>query len=110
MRLTRKEFLKGVLLGGAAAACGGSNPGNCLQNGSNSQISANHGHSLVVSKADITAGAAKTYDITGIADHSHSVTLSAADMSALQQNHQAIEVSTNFGSPPHNHTITVTCA
>jgi hypothetical protein len=110
MNLTRKQFLEALLLGGAAVACGGSeHPGNCLQNGSNSEIGANHGHVLVVTKTDIAAGAAKTYDITGTADHSHSVTLTDADMSGLQQNHQAMEVSTNGGSPSHNHTITVVC-
>jgi hypothetical protein len=116
MELTRKEFLF-LVLGSAAAACGGSSApaaaGNCAANGSNSIISQNTGHSLIVSKADIAAGVAKTYDIRGTdASHTHSVTLTAADMLALQQNLGAVETSTSgnaAGQPPHTHQIQIVC-
>src|SRR4051812_9550123 len=39
-------------------------------------ISANHGHAITVSAADVAAGVAKTYDIQGTAAHSHSVMVS----------------------------------
>ncbi len=117
MELTRKELLV-LVIGGAAAACGGSSygggsqssgqaSGNCGANGTSATIAANHGHVLNVTKEDVIAGAAKTYDITGTANHSHSVTLTAADMAALQKNLEADEVSTvNLG---HDHAIKVVC-
>jgi hypothetical protein len=115
MDLSRKEFLW-LLVGGAAAACGGSAPGpsgNCAANGSNSIISQNTGHLLIVTKADIAAGVDKTYDIRGTdTTHTHSVTLTAADMMALQKNLQATETSTVSAAPsgaPHSHSIQVVC-
>lgn len=115
MFMTRKDFLRLALFGGAslAAACGGSDAmqgpsGDCAANGSVASIGGNHGHVLVVSKADILAGAQKTYDVQGTADHSHQVTLTAADMTALQGNLSARENSTVILS--HSHPITVSCA
>jgi len=44
---------------------------DCLANGTNSNISSNHGHSITVSSADVNAGVEKTYNITGSSGHSH---------------------------------------
>lgn len=116
MRMTRKEFLRLALTTGGAAlatACGGSSStpagpsGNCLSNGTAAAIGGNHGHVLNVTKADVMAGAAKTYDIAGTAGHSHLVTLSAQDMANLQQNLLAQETSTVTLS--HSHSISVSC-
>jgi len=116
MDLTRKEFLTLVIGGAAVAACGGSSSGpsgNCTANGSNSIISQNTGHSLIVTKADIAAGVDKTYDIRGTdASHTHSVTITAADMLALKNNMQVAETSTAgnaAGQPLHTHAIQVVC-
>ena len=123
MTLTRKEFLGsvvGVAAGAAGAAllvaCGDSGggadaaaTGNCAMNGAAPpSIGGNHGHVLMVSKADITAGAAKTYDITGTADHSHNVTISAANFATLTSNTTVMTVSTNTQN--HTHSITIMCA
>jgi hypothetical protein len=116
MDLTRKEFLTLVIGSAAAAACGGSSPGpsgNCAANGTNSIISQNTGHSFIVTKADIAAGVAKTYDIQGTdASHTHSVTLTAADMQALKNNMQVAETSSAgaaAGQSSHTHAIQVVC-
>lgn len=117
MDLTRKEFLV-LLLGSAAAACGGSSTdintasGNCLANGTNIQIAQNTGHVLVVSKDDVNAGVDKTYLMTGDPSHTHQVTLTAADFARLKQNMGAIETSTvgDGGRGAHTHQVTVTCA
>jgi hypothetical protein len=116
MELTRKEFLV-LLVGSAAAACGGSSDsasGNCAANGTAVSIAQNTGHALVISKADITAGVDKTYDIQGIdSSHTHKVTITAADFAALQKNMRALETSTAgnaAGQAPHTHQITVSCA
>jgi len=117
MVMTRKDFLRLALFGGAslAAACGGSSDGamqgpsgNCSANGTVATIGGNHGHVLVVSKADVIAGAQKTYDIRGTADHTHQVMLTASDMATLQQNLAAQETSTVALS--HSHSIAVSCA
>ncbi|CAN5913685.1 hypothetical protein BH11MYX3_BH11MYX3_17130 [soil metagenome] len=80
---------------------------SCSANGTIVVISANHGHSLVVSKADVAAGTAKTYSIQGGSIHDHMVTVSTADFAMLAANNGISVVSTPAG---HTHTITVTCA
>ena len=89
----------------------GSNNNNtpdCLENGTLSSISANHGHSLTVSKADVNSGTEKTYTIDGGAGHSHSVTVSAANFNTLKNNQQISLSSTTQNS--HSHSVTVSCA
>lgn len=131
--LTRKQFLRSALGIGAAAlglqvlsACGGSssptepdaaagsgsgsgsNLASCEQNGTNATIGANHGHTLMVTSADVTAGADKTYNIRGTADHTHTVTITAAMFQMLQQNHAI--TTTSSTDALHDHSILVACA
>ncbi|WP_242206122.1 hypothetical protein [Aestuariivivens insulae] len=87
---------------------GGGSQGNCIENGTSSSISSNHGHTLTVSKEDVNAGTQKTYDITGSSGHSHNVTLTAANFTSLKNNQQ-ISVSSTSGSG-HTHSVTVSCA
>lgn len=70
-------------------------------------ISANHGHSLVVSPADVAAGRAKTYSIQGASGHTHGITISAAQFAQLAAG-QAIVVTSTIGAG-HTHSVTVTC-
>jgi hypothetical protein len=134
MQITRKQFL-GRLLRGAAGmvgaamvvGCSSSNSGgnstpdagtsppsdaahaaSCALNGTNSTIGANHGHVLMVSKADVAAGATRTYDIQGTASHAHSVTVTPAMFTMLQGNTAITTVSTTDSN--HSHPITVMCA
>jgi hypothetical protein len=120
MKLTRKEFLESLVTAAAGAAgaallvaCGSSDsspdaaPGNCAMNGTNVQIAGNHGHVMMVSKADITAGVVHVYDITGTATHSHMVTISAANFANLAGNMSVMTVSTTDSN--HSHNITVIC-
>lgn len=81
---------------------------DCGENGTDAAIGSNHGHSLTVSKEDVTAGTAQTYDITGSANHTHSVTVSAADFTTLQSNDSITATSTDGSG--HNHPVTVSCA
>ena len=81
---------------------------NCLDNGTQSSISANHGHSLTVSVADVQAGAARTYSIQGTSSHDHMVTLTAADFTSLQGNNSITVSST--ADDGHTHSVTVRCA
>ncbi len=119
MQMTRKEFFRASLAvaGGAlglsaGAGCGGGggeeSGGNCVDNGTSSTISANHGHTLTVSAADVAAGETKTYDIAGGAGHSHTVTISADRFASLAGG-RTINV-TSDNSNAHTHGVTVSCA
>ena len=76
-------------------------------------ISANHGHTAVVTAAQITATSAFALSIQGSAAHNHTLSLSQADLQTLK-NRQPIsrdssnDVSATFG--PHLHTVTFTPA
>lgn len=122
MSMTRKQFLRslagvGVTAVGvsALAACGGDDGGkpdapgaSCTANGTTASIAGNHGHVLVVSAADVTAGADKTYDITGTAVHTHMVTVTAAMFTMLAANMTIMVISTTGSA--HTHNVTVMCA
>lgn len=121
MTMTRKQFL-GTVMGAAGVAlvagCGGDDAGhldgsvqrNCAMNGTAVTIEANHGHVLVVTAADVTAGADKTYDITGTAGHTHMVTITAADFAKLQSNANGTVMEVSTVGNAHTHAITVICA
>ena len=87
---------------------GGGYGGDCLTNGTSSNISNNHGHNLTVSKTDVSNATQKTYDIDGSAGHSHSVTVTAGNFTTLQGNQQ-ISVSSTTGDG-HSHSVTISCA
>ena len=81
---------------------------DCLANGTNSSISANHGHSLTVSKDDVNNGVEKSYEIEGSASHPHTVTISSSQFNSLKSNTSiSIDSTSNNG---HTHSITVGCA
>jgi len=119
MTMNRQEFLRSIVglgLGaGALAACsddsGGkdapASTGNCLAHGTNVNIGTNHGHTLMVSVADLNAGVDKTYDISGTAGHAHSVTITAAQFATLKAN-TSISLVSSVGSA-HTHSVTVGC-
>lgn len=84
------------------------NSTNCASNGTSSSIGTNHGHTLTVSAADVSAGIEKTYDIQGGSPHAHSVTVTAEQFSSLQNNQQVSATSSNGGG--HTHSVTISCA
>lgn len=123
MTMTRIEFLRTLAGAGAAAlgtslllACGsddddgdgGGGDPNCATNGTRTTIGANHGHTLTVAMADVTAAAEKTYDIRGSSDHPHTVTITAAQFATLAAN-SSLTISSSSDSG-HTHVINVTCA
>ncbi len=71
-------------------------------------ITANHGHTIMVTAADITAGVDKTYDITGGSGHMHAVTVNAAMFTMLKAG-MTIMVTSTLGAG-HTHAVTVACA
>lgn len=81
---------------------------NCIANGTNTAISANHEHNLTVSVADVKAGNEKSYSIQGSSGHNHLVTISASQFTSLQDNN-AIVINSTSGDG-HTHSVTVSCA
>ena len=67
-------------------------------------ISANHGHTAVISAAQLTAGNALRLDITGSADHTHTVDLSANEVTQIQNRQQVSKTSSTGAS--HDHMVT----
>jgi hypothetical protein len=72
------------------------------------RVGRNHGHALVVSYADVTAGVEKTYDLTGAAGHPHTVTLSVDDLRKLLAGQLLRTKSTTDRG--HTHRVVVRCA
>lgn len=121
MTMTRKDFLRslvGVGVGAAGvaalASCGGDDGGGggtdapaaaCTTPAT--AISANHGHIINVTLADVDGGADKTYPIMGSAPHAHSVTITAAQFTQIK-NGQTLNLTSTSGGG-HTHTITVMC-
>jgi hypothetical protein len=117
--LDRREFtlaaalaaLSGVTI--TISSCGGDsspasptptptpNPGSGDKVGT---ISANHGHSAVITGARLAQGGDLELDIRGQADHPHTVSLSAADMTAIASNQRVSRDSTTDSG--HSHTVT----
>lgn len=122
MTLTRKQFLSsmlGIAAGATLFACssgddgggdddGSNQQGNCVANGTTVSIASNHGHSLTVSQAEVTAAVDKTYDIKGTSGHSHSVTITAALFAMLKAN-TAISITSGSGDG-HTHQVSIGCA
>ena len=67
-------------------------------------ISANHGHSVTITSAQLTAGTALTATLTKGNGHTHTIDLTAAQLVTIRQNQQVSVTSTTDGG--HNHTVT----
>lgn len=67
-------------------------------------ISANHGHSAVITDAQLTAGNVVTLDIRGTANHPHTLELTTGEVQQIAARERiAKESSTDDG---HRHTVT----
>jgi hypothetical protein len=111
--LDRREFTVAsalALLSGIAvtvSGCGGSGSPAAPTTADGSRtgaISANHGHTAMVTAAQIGAAGALTLDIRGTSDHPHTVVLSAADLAAMGAGQRVSRVSSNDDA--HTHTVT----
>ena len=82
---------------------------DCLANGADAKsISSNHGHSLVVSKEDVDAGADKAYSIKGTSVHDHEIIITAANFNSLKSKQSIVIESTTGVS--HRHDVAISCA
>jgi hypothetical protein len=112
--LTRREFtLEGALaiLAGVAitiSGCGGDDsPTGPSQPPSNSgdetgAISANHGHTAVITAAELSAANALTLNIQGSAPHPHTVQLTAGEVQTIANGQRVTKESSNDDSHTHS--------
>jgi hypothetical protein len=115
-KVTRREFSVQaalLMLGGAAitiSGCGGgggsSNPaGPSLGPGDKAgSVSANHGHTAVITAAQLSAGGALNLGIRGSSNHPHSISLSASQVSTIASGGRVSVTSTVDDA--HDHTVT----
>jgi hypothetical protein len=110
--MERREFTvlsAFALLGGATitvSGCGG-NPMSASKIGDgrvNGTISANHGHSAVITAAELTEGGGLSLDIRGTADHTHAVVLTGSQVVDIRGGTTVAKQSTDTGG--HDHMVT----
>jgi len=120
MTMTRKDFLR-TLVGAGVGAAGVAALAGCGDDGGAKTpdaapltcaspatvIGGNHGHVMMVTMADVTAMANKTYNIMGTALHDHTVNITQAQYAQLKANGTISVESSSDGT--HTHTITVMC-
>ena len=119
LRIGRREFTRQGVIAILSAAtitivdCGGGNsspaPSPTPNPGGGSDvagaISANHGHTAVVTRVQITAGNAVSLDIHGSADHPHTLALTAAQVGQIGAGTRVEQVSTTDDGHSHNVTF-----
>ena len=118
LRIGRREFSRSAVIALLSAAtitiadCGGGGSGNPSPSPSPTPtpgdvagtVSANHGHTAIVTAAQITAANAVSLDIRGSATHPHSLELSAAEVEMIGNRQTVSKASSN--NEGHGHTVT----
>ena len=98
-------MLAGVVI--TISGCGDDDSPTAPTGGSGSftgTVSANHGHTAVVTAAQITAAGAVNLDIMGTATHPHTVSLTATQVGQIGNRQQVVVTSTT--NDGHQHTVT----
>ena len=110
--LDRREFTLAALLAMLSgvsitiSGCGGSSsPSDPAGQSSDKmgQISANHGHTAVITSAQLTAGGALVVTLLG-GGHSHTVDLSAMEVVQIRDGQRVAKASSSTDG--HTHTVT----
>jgi hypothetical protein len=116
LRIGRREFTRqGVLalLAGATITvvnCGGGDsptspsPGPGPASGVSGAITGNHGHTAVITDAQITAGNSVTLNIAGTADHPHTLDLTAQEVGRIGARERVQKTSSSDAG--HDHVVT----
>lgn len=112
VRLDRREFtvksvlalLSGVVI--TVTGCGSDTPGSPDPEPGDAvgAISANHGHTAVITSAQLAAPTSITLDIQGSASHPHTVVLTQAEVGQVANGARVSKLSSN--DQGHNHTVT----
>jgi hypothetical protein len=108
--LDRREFTVQsllVMLGGVAITISGcESPTQATYTDKTGNVISNHGHSVVITGAQLGAGGAVTLEIQGTASHPHSVSLTAADVVSIREGRQVSKDSSPNPSGSHAHKVT----
>ena len=117
IQIGRREFSEKALLAllsGVAvtvSACGGggdsgspSAPSAPAPGDETGTISGNHGHTALISAAQLSGGAAVTLQIRGSASHPHSVDLSGGEVQSVAAGQRVSKSSSSEDG--HTHTVT----
>lgn len=101
--------LSGVAI--TISACGGDSSPSSPNGGTGGtasdevgDISNNHGHSAVITAAQLTAGGALSLDIRGTSSHPHTVALTAAEIGTVAAGGRVSKDSSTDNG--HSHTVT----
>jgi len=97
-----------MLLGGAAIAitgCGGASPtaSSPVITDIEGTVASNHGHTALITAAQLSAGGSLEIDIQGDSSHPHTVSLSATEVRSVRDGGRVVKESS--GSR-HTHTVT----
>jgi hypothetical protein len=98
-----------VLLGGAAIAISGCGGGGGNPAASTpvtdvlGTVDTNHGHTALITAAQLTAGGAVELEIKGTSGHGHKVLLEAAEVAAIRGGQRVEKVSSGNS---HTHVVT----
>jgi hypothetical protein len=91
--------------GGGGTGGGGTGGGGTGGSGDRTGVvGANHGHTAVITAAQLTAANAIALDIRGQADHPHTVELTAGEIANIAANQRVSKVSSS--EMAHAHTVT----
>jgi hypothetical protein len=113
-RLDRREFtvksvlalLSGVVI--TITGCGSDTPGGPSPDPEPGDavgaISANHGHTAVITSAQLASPTSISLDIQGSAAHSHTVALTQAEVGQVANGARVSKLSSN--DQGHSHTVT----
>ena len=99
-----------LLLSGVAitvSGCGGSSPSSPNPPASgdiSGTVSSNHGHTAVITAAQITTGGALQLNIQGSSTHTHTVELTGGDLASIGNRQRVSKESST--SESHSHTVT----
>jgi hypothetical protein len=110
-RLSLLAMLSGVAItiSGCGGGGGGNTPGGPTppsnSDDERADISANHGHTAVISRAQLTAGGQLTLTLTpGVPAHVHIVSLTAAEVASIRDGARVSKLSSNDDA--HDHMVT----
>lgn len=90
--------------GGGGSSRGGATGATGVSGDRVGSITANHGHSAVITQAQLLAGNAVVLDIQGSAQHNHRVELSAAEVRSLAGGGEVTKITTSADG--HDHQVT----
>lgn len=108
--LDRREFTVQsllVMLGGVAITISGcESPTQPTYTDKTGNLGNNHGHTVVITGAQLGAGGAVTLEIQGTSSHAHTVSLTAGDVVGIRDGRQVSKESSPNPSGSHSHTVT----